>query len=110
MDCYHLYLKCGLCRLLLYLDCFLSFAFQVTHMSDLIRTHGNLMKHSAQAIEHVHAHNKYYRRHMGRAVTACKDALQAHVGKLMLRWLGFLTSEHSKSPEFAKLVRKFANT
>lgn len=78
---------------------------QVEHVADLIRIHGNLIKHSAQAIEHLHADNKYIRRHMGRAVTACRDALQAHTGKLMLRWLSFLDDAHGRSSDFSKLVR-----
>jgi hypothetical protein len=81
--------------------------FQVEHVSDLIRMHGNLVKHSAQAVEHLHADNKYIRRHMGRSVTACRDAVQAHTGKLMLRWLSFLESAHSKTSDFAKIVRYY---
>ena len=53
--------------------------YLLIHVPDLTLKHGNLVKYSGQALEHLHSTIKKISSQCGRAHTACRDALRLFV-------------------------------
>jgi hypothetical protein len=84
---------------------------QVCHIPNMIRRHGNLIKYSMQALEHLHAINKWLRRNMGRPATASRDAMQHHQGLRALQYRQFFLNagfEDDKLQKYEEWLQKKA--
>ena len=58
----------------------------VAHLADQVRLHGNLIKFSGQALEHLHAINKWLKRSQSTHQNTVQSLSQVHLAKMEIEY------------------------